>query len=216
MCLLPTLIFVFLLAVEGTEGVLRQRQNEDSVCKAISDNIDPILGPCRESARECLEAPDIGSIGQIQELICSVRAENLRSALERCEGRVYADQVHGGVCGNKNSSTSCVDAILTVNEGQEAKAACCGSASGSGDTCGRELKRLSRDVGCCTGTAVFQFFFAECGGGLDELFRGNELEVPPLCEPVLIGGAGLSSTPWRRAVAVAAIVVYCAVNVMAP
>lgn len=213
-----SLVFAFLLTAVGTGGALRQRQNEDSECKAISNNIDPILGPCRESARECLEAPEIGSIEEIQSLICSPRAGNLHSTLVRCEGPVYADQIYGGVCGSiENSSTSCVDAILTINDGQEAKDACCGAASGSGNSCGTELQRLSRETGCCVGTAVFQFFFADCGGGLDELFQGNDLELPPLCMHLFSDGVGqgvASSTPWRAAVAVAVIVVYCVVNIM--
>ena len=211
LALLHSLLLLFLLYA-APETVTAASQED---CQAIAVNIDPIVMPCRVSARQCLEAPTIGSINDIMTLICNPRAKNLRVTLVECRGLTYADQVYGGVCGNiDNSTTSCVNAVLKINDGEAAKARCCTSSAGSGsaENCSYELEQMSRELGCCTATIVPQLFFSDCQTGqLNELLTARGLPVPETCEHVftgVVGGARLNSGPWLVVVVLAAVFAY--------
>ena len=194
------------------EGENYKRQ-ESLQCRAISNNIGPLLGPCAQSTKQCLSTGDIDSV---QDLICpptKVKRETIYDVLVECQGQNYTDIVYAGICGSTTGAdgeeVQCSEAILTINDGSAAKEACCGAGEveavlvdvGSGSQCAEELRKLTSDVGCCTATIVFQFFFQECteDRGLPGLLAAAQIDQPPLCtfplytgeDSALATGAGI-------------------------
>lgn len=219
---------VFALGVATGEpaGTSIKRQSE---CDIVESNIAKILGPCSSSTRECLttDATDVGGVDSIYKLLCPPTKGQvvLYDLIEGCRGKDYVDLSFSGVCGNttlvNGTEIKCTDAILSVNDGSAAKNACCGeeaNVDGSGSRCASELKRLSSDLGCCTGTIVFTIYLAAmegCEGGLPGLFQAHQVDVPPLCKYTLYSGAASESLVTSIVTSIAAAVVVTVINIIA-
>lgn len=213
------IIVVFALSVAATTGQpAGTRQSAE--CAIVESNIGKILGPCRRSARECLQSSstDVGGVDAIYNLLCPPTKGQvvLYDLIEGCKGKEYAELAFSGVCGTtiaNGTGMKCTDAILSVNDGSAAKNACCSQDSnvdGSGSRCASELKRLSSDLGCCTGTIVFTIYLEECEGGLPGVFQANQVDVPPLCNYTMYSGAASLSL----VTSIAAAVIVTAVNII--
>ena len=187
-----------------------KRASKDE-CDAITLNIQPLLGSCGTDLRTCLDASKFGAVSFIQAAICPVTKsvrENIYDILVACEGQAYADLVYAGVCGNTTLSNGdvvlCTDAILSVNDGSAAKAACCSDSSGSGSgksNCASELQRLADDLGCCTATILFQFYLMECEGRLAGVFLANSVDQPPLCNYTVHAGTPIPAASGATVIA---------------
>ena len=201
----------------AADTTLAERQSDSVQCTAITANIDPLSSSCAVSTTDCLQesSQGFGTIPAIQSLICpptSGRRENVYDVLVGCTSQEYADLVYSALCGKtavNGTSFDCTDAILQLNDGKAAKLACCSSEGGSsgygsGSVCASELRKLSRDLGCCTATVVMQFFFAETAGcpvegGLDQLLEENGVDRPDICDfPLYEEGDGApgSGSAW--------------------
>lgn len=204
---------VFSLSVAATAGEpVVKRQAE---CAVVESNIGKILGPCRSSTRECLQSSttDVGGIDGLYNLLCPPTKGQtvLYDLIAGCRGKDYADLAFSGLCGSTTlvdgTEMKCTDAILAVNDGSAAKESCCSqdaSADGSGSSCARELKQLSSDLGCCTGTIVFNIYLQECEGGhgLPGLFQNNQVDIPGLCNYTMYSGSASRSLVTSIAAAV--------------
>ena len=172
----------------GSEG----RQSAEQ-CLAVTLNLGPVLERCSVSVVQCLTANvmGFGEIESIQELICpptEARRNNIYDVLVGCTSQENADLVYSGICGSTELADGevvlCTDAALQVNNGSAAKADCCSEPEASGTQCADELSKLVKDIGCCTGTVIFDAFFEECeeGAGIEALFQANNVTLPQLCD----------------------------------
>lgn len=209
-----------LSSVAATTGQPAGTRQSAAECAIVESNIGKILGPCRRSTRECLQSSstDVGGVDSIYNLLCPPTKGQvvLYDLIEGCKGKEYAELAFSGVCGTtiaNGTEMKCTDAIFSVNDGSAAKNACCNqdsNADGSGSRCASELKRLSSDLGCCTGTIVFTIYLEECDGGLPGVFQANQVDVPPLCNYTVYNGASSRSL----VTSIAAAVIVTAVNIM--
>lgn len=186
-------------------------------CQSVEAGLEPILSPCRESIASCVVAQDLPGIST---LFCTPEAEMQFNSFLGCTNRTFSDQIFGAICGGpsctEGSFSNCQPGVgdrcfeqVSLNNGVAAYQACmCSNESLSmlqcPTNCRSELQQLVEDIGCCTNTALYVYFFSTCGfqatgasslDTIDGLFRACDLTLPPSClHPFSAPSASVSNT----------------------
>lgn len=189
-------------------------------CQSVEAGLEPILSPCRESIASCVMAQE--DLSGISDFFCIPEAEMQFNSFLSCTNRTFSDQIFGAICGGPNciegSFSNCqpMDGDrcfeqASQNNGVAAYQACmCSNESQNSSmlqcptNCRSELQQLVEDIGCCTNTALYVYYFSTCGfqatgasslDTIDGLFRACDLMLPPSClHPFSTPSASVSNT----------------------
>ncbi len=178
-------------------------QSED--CSGVDSGLSAILGPCRSSVSLCVTSQNLP---QVSSIFCLPNARTQYNNFLECTNTTFTDQIFGAICGGENSSCAsfeetadettstpfekCFEGV-DRNDGTDVFQYCdCSVLNSPSDpkacplACRESLEDFVDDVGCCSNTALYVYFFSNCDSSLslqniDRLFQACNLTLPSSC-----------------------------------